>query len=150
MLNSLIAGASAFSLAFCVYAAGWGGACGAGHHSTVGAGDSCCELEPVSAGPEVCTHCEAEARHEAEMQVLLADVAATAPATAPAGEDMKNTKCLISGEAIGSMGEGEAVAYKGKVYHFCCSDCVKTFNKDPEKYVKAFDADRAKWGAPKK
>ena len=25
--------------------------------------------------------------------------------------------------------------YKGKVYNFCCSMCLKDFNKDPEKYV---------------
>jgi YHS domain-containing protein len=25
--------------------------------------------------------------------------------------------------------------YKGKVYGFCCSDCIADFKKDPEKYI---------------
>jgi hypothetical protein len=156
MLNGIIAGVSSFSLAFCVYTAGWGGGpCHEGHHQAfavkAAAVDSCCDTEAVSAGPDVCTHCEAEANHEGEMKVMLLDAAATGPATAPTakGTDAGNTKCLISGEAIGSMGEGKAVEYQGKVYHLCCGDCVSTFNKNPEKYVKAFEADPAKWGVKK-
>ena len=26
--------------------------------------------------------------------------------------------------------------YKGKVIGFCCRDCIKDFQKDPEKYMK--------------
>jgi YHS domain-containing protein len=27
------------------------------------------------------------------------------------------------------------VVYKGKVIGFCCKDCIKDFEKDPDKYV---------------
>jgi YHS domain-containing protein len=27
--------------------------------------------------------------------------------------------------------------YKGKVFGFCCKDCIEEFKKDPEKYVNA-------------
>jgi len=26
--------------------------------------------------------------------------------------------------------------YKGKVYYFCCINCKKAFEKDPEKYLR--------------
>ncbi len=58
--------------------------------------------------------------------------------------DMKNTKCIVMADDVGTS--KVMVEYKGNVYHCCCGDCVATFNKDPEKYVKAFDADKAKFG----
>ena len=27
--------------------------------------------------------------------------------------------------------------YKGKIYYFCCADCVEKFKKEPEKYIKS-------------
>jgi len=59
--------------------------------------------------------------------------------------DIKNTKCLVSGDDIGAS--TLLAEYKGKVYHLCCDDCVEPFNKDPEKYVRDFDANPAKFGA---
>jgi len=29
--------------------------------------------------------------------------------------------------------------YKGKMYYFCCPNCVETFKKDPEKYIKKLE-----------
>ena len=29
--------------------------------------------------------------------------------------------------------------YKGKVVGFCCNDCIETFDKDPEKYMKKLE-----------
>ncbi|MEM1774254.1 MAG: YHS domain-containing protein [Acidilobaceae archaeon] len=26
--------------------------------------------------------------------------------------------------------------YKGKIYYFCCEDCLKSFEEDPEHYIK--------------
>ena len=46
-------------------------------------------------------------------------------------------KCLVSGEALGSMGEPTVMTYKGKEIKLCCSDCVDGFNKEPEKYLAA-------------
>jgi YHS domain-containing protein len=39
--------------------------------------------------------------------------------------------------------------YDGNVYHLCCPDCHKDFEKDPAKYAKAVAADPAKFGAKK-
>ena len=56
-------------------------------------------------------------------------VPATKPSEAPKAE---NTKCLVTGEDIDPK---VTVTYKGKTYAFCCSDCVKKFNDNPEKYI---------------
>jgi YHS domain-containing protein len=60
------------------------------------------------------------------------------------GIDMKNTKCIVMGEDVGDS-KG-TVEYQGKVYHICCSDCVKDFKENPEKWVKALEANPAKFG----
>lgn len=60
--------------------------------------------------------------------------------------DVGNKKCIVMGDDIGTG----TVEYQGKIYHICCSDCVETFNKDPQKYVKALEADPAKYGVAKK
>ena len=72
-----------------------------------------------------------------------ADSSAAAPATAPAAVDVKNTKCL---DTLDDTKDGPTVVYEGKIYHFCCDDCVVKFKKDPEKYVKALNADPGKYG----
>ncbi|HEX8525156.1 MAG TPA: YHS domain-containing protein [Tepidisphaeraceae bacterium] len=61
---------------------------------------------------------------------------AKAPATQPASTKpaIVNKKCPIGGEDIDP--KGKTVTYKGKTIGFCCDDCVKDFEKDPEKYVK--------------
>ena len=46
------------------------------------------------------------------------------------------TKCPIQGEAIDKK---LFTDYKGKRIYFCCSGCVDTFKKDPEKYMSAMD-----------
>ena len=86
-----------------------------------------------------------------KMLVLLAlcasaSMAAPAPDTSlvlkpdaarlKAAHDVGNRKCPVSGEAIGGdMGPGRTVVYKGKAVHLCCGSCVKTFAKDPAKYL---------------
>jgi YHS domain-containing protein len=74
-----------------------------------------------------------------------ADSAATTPATAPAAVDVKNTKCIVAQDDVGDS--KETVTYEGKIYHFCCEDCVVKFKKEPEKYVKAFNEYPGKYGA---
>jgi len=46
-----------------------------------------------------------------------------------------NKKCPVSGEEIGGMGPGKTVVYKGKAVQLCCGSCVKTFAKEPAKYL---------------
>jgi YHS domain-containing protein len=44
--------------------------------------------------------------------------------------------CIVSGDKIGEMGKPVKLIYKGQEMKFCCKDCVKDFNKDPEKWIK--------------
>ena len=59
--------------------------------------------------------------------------------------DIGNTKCIVSGDDVST----NTVEYQGKLYHLCCSDCLADFKKDPAKYVKALEADPAKYGVKK-
>ena len=58
--------------------------------------------------------------------------------------DLHNTVCPVSGDKVESSRLTET--YDGKVYHLCCNDCVKPFQKDPGKYAKAVADDPAKYG----
>jgi YHS domain-containing protein len=44
------------------------------------------------------------------------------------------TKCPVMGDNL--LGRTIYSDYKGKRIYFCCSGCVKEFNKNPEKYMK--------------
>ena len=48
--------------------------------------------------------------------------------------------CVISEEALGSMGKPIALVYEGQEIKFCCKDCKKTFEKNPAKAMAKFDA----------
>jgi YHS domain-containing protein len=68
---------------------------------------------------------------------LAADTA-TAPAT-PAATPYPIDTCAVSGEKLGSMGEAVVLVYEGREIKFCCNGCVKTFKKDPAKYLAKID-----------
>ena len=72
---------------------------------------------------------------------------AEVPAEAPAQIVMMDNKiCPLSGQKT-DTDEAVQVEYKGKMYKLCCPMCVKDFNKDPEKYVKAIEDEMAKEAA---
>ena len=60
--------------------------------------------------------------------------------------------CVVSGEKLGEMGEPIDYLYTQKVdgtdqtrlVRFCCKGCVKSFKKDPAKYLKQLDEAAAK------
>lgn len=61
----------------------------------------------------------------------------------PAGSAKADVKpyplktCLVSGDKLGGdMGKPVTLTYKGQEMKFCCKDCVKDFNKDPDKWIK--------------
>lgn len=63
------------------------------------------------------------------------------------------TVCVVSDEALGSMGEAYVFDYKGQEVLFCCSGCKKDFLKEPEKYMaklKAAEAELKKAAAAEK
>ena len=84
--------------------------------------------------------------------VLIA--AMLAPSLAPAAEKEKDKDkkpkpypmdtCVVSGEKLGEMGKPYVHEYKGREIKFCCKDCLKDFNKDPDKYIKKIEEAEAK------
>jgi len=44
--------------------------------------------------------------------------------------------CVISENPLGVMGPPFIIQHHGTEVRFCCEECVKDFNKDPEKYLK--------------
>jgi YHS domain-containing protein len=59
------------------------------------------------------------------------DAPTTAPSTQPTAAN--NKTCPVSGDPVDPAITYE---YNGKTYAFCCTDCIKAFKKDPEKYLK--------------
>lgn len=43
--------------------------------------------------------------------------------------------CVVSGEALGSMGQTIMINHEGVEVRLCCKGCVKKFNADPAKYL---------------
>lgn len=59
-----------------------------------------------------------------------------AETTAQEAVNAGNTVCPVSGEKVGSAGMAPATyEYNGTIYNFCCSACIETFKKDPQKYI---------------
>jgi hypothetical protein len=60
--------------------------------------------------------------------------------------------CLVSGDKLGEMGKAYDYVYKETVdgkekstlIRLCCKSCVKTFKKDPAKYLKQLEEAKAK------
>ncbi len=48
-------------------------------------------------------------------------------------------KCVVSDEALDSMGKPYVFDYKGREVKLCCESCKKDFNKNPDKYLKKLD-----------
>jgi len=53
------------------------------------------------------------------------------------------TTCVVSGEALDSMGKPYVFTYEGQEVQLCCMDCKKTFDKNPEEYMKKLAAAKA-------
>ena len=73
-----------------------------------------------------------------QMKYLLIITAATLLAACPTTKVLpyESDVCIVSGNKLGSMGTPVSIVYKGKKIKFCCSPCIKKFNKSPEKYLK--------------
>jgi YHS domain-containing protein len=73
------------------------------------------------------------------LALIFTPILAAADNEAPAKKAAKPyplTTCLVSGEDLGEMGEPYVVDHEGQEIKFCCKDCAKSFNKDPDKYLK--------------
>jgi len=48
-------------------------------------------------------------------------------------------KCVVSGEELGSAGKPVELVRGTRLVRLCCKDCIKTFDKDPGKYMARID-----------
>ena len=73
-----------------------------------------------------------------------------APLTSSAADTKEKLKpytletCVVSGDKLGEMGKPFVYEYKGREIKFCCKNCLKDFNKKPDKYVKKIEEAEAK------
>ena len=54
-------------------------------------------------------------------------------------EGMKKNECIVTG-GLGTI----AITYKGQTYYVCCTGCRDAFNENPEKFIKEWEAKKAK------
>jgi hypothetical protein len=47
--------------------------------------------------------------------------------------------CVVSDETLGGMGDPYVFTYKDREVKLCCKGCLKTFEKDPAKYIKKIE-----------
>ena len=75
----------------------------------------------------------------AAIMVLCATalLAASAPAADNGTEPKPQTTCPVTGKPIDKQYFAD---YNGKRVYFCDPDCLKEFNKDPEGYMKKYEA----------
>jgi YHS domain-containing protein len=59
---------------------------------------------------------------------------ASAAPSAQTSNQAVNTICPVSGDTVGDIGKPVYAQYQGKTIAFCCKDCLKKFNKNPDKY----------------
>ena len=50
------------------------------------------------------------------------------------------TTCVVSHDEVGGTSDTVDALYDGRLIRFCCKGCVKSFNKNPEKYLKEIDS----------
>lgn len=49
----------------------------------------------------------------------------------------KSDMCALTDNKLGSMGDPVTIVHAGQELKFCCKPCVKKFNDNPDKYLKA-------------
>ena len=86
----------------------------------------------------------------AEGGKLVAVTEKDAAWVAKAKAEYPTNLCVVSDDKLGGdMGKPADYIYRvegkpDRLVSFCCKDCVKDFNKDPEKYLKSLDHAAAK------
>ncbi len=43
--------------------------------------------------------------------------------------------CIVTDNALNSMGDEQSIVYQGQTVKFCCEPCVEKFQKNPAKYL---------------
>lgn len=74
-----------------------------------------------------------------------AEIVSTAEQKAKAAELAKSyplTTCVVSHDKVGGTSDTVDALYDGQLIRFCCKGCIKSFNKNPDKYLKELDASK--------
>jgi YHS domain-containing protein len=84
---------------------------------------------------------------QAQQQAAPAPKTQSAPQTAqsqpqaqPAAQAYTIDWCIVSGEKLGEMGPAVEYNYNGRQIKFCCKSCIKTFEKEPAKFLAKLDS----------
>jgi hypothetical protein len=85
-----------------------------------------------------------------EQQAAPASQSKTAAQTAQSAQPAQTTPdaakvypinwCVVSGEELGQMGDPVVYDYKGRTIKFCCKNCVKIFEKAPDRFMARLDS----------
>jgi hypothetical protein len=67
--------------------------------------------------------------------ILSLVVLAVFSTLAHAADTYPLTNCVVSGEALGAMGEPVVINCDGTQVRLCCKAFIKKFNADPSKYL---------------
>lgn len=43
--------------------------------------------------------------------------------------------CIVTDNALDSMGDQQSIVHNGQTIKFCCAPCVEKFQKNPAKYL---------------
>jgi len=70
------------------------------------------------------------------ISALLAVTGFPAAAKPPAPKPYPLKTCIVSGNALGSMGDEQRIVHNGQEIKFCCKPCIAKFKKAPDKYLK--------------
>ncbi len=77
----------------------------------------------------------AEIPVNATTQVVATEpVSVVTPATVKEAVNVGNKICPVSGESIDEAKKA-TYEYEGKIYNFCCPECIDAFKKEPQKYI---------------
>jgi Cu+-exporting ATPase len=77
---------------------------------------------------------------EGEAAGACCDAEKAAIATAKTEEISKDMLyCPVMEEEIADVKKALPIEYEGKTYYLCCTDCKKSFVKNPEKYIKRLE-----------
>jgi hypothetical protein len=70
--------------------------------------------------------------------ILFGSTFALADSDVPKGvpKDYPLKKCVVSDDPLGEHGKVVKVSNGGTDVYLCCKDCVKQFNKEPQKFTK--------------
>lgn len=67
--------------------------------------------------------------------IILATFISGIPAIAADVKPYPLKMCVVSGNALGSMGKIVTKVYEGQEMKFCCKPCVKKFDANPTRYL---------------